>query len=237
MNRNSMVAVKQIESSNGLTQSYCGVASPMVNIYNDKLKGKGASYDTCASARPSLYIQTESISSPKVQPSSSVQAIKSSANLETNSPTSYSSHPQYPGGSFSRSSTFCTSLYLSSSTSSETNRQLGNLPFLPHPPKSDQPISDIHSSNPPVPLSESLSNQFSEEHSEYLMMDFLNLSGDASDGSFHDVNYVNGNLTFSEQMELQMLSDELDIAITNNGENPSVDVSTFYLNSLFNFNI
>jgi hypothetical protein len=57
------------------------------------------------------------------------------------------------------------------------------------------------------------------------MKDFLNLSGNASEGSFHGMNYTGGNLELTEQLELQFLSDELEIAITDHGENPGLDVS------------
>ncbi|RVW59774.1 Myb family transcription factor PHL6 [Vitis vinifera] len=46
---------------------------------------------------------------------------------------------------------------------------------------------------------------------------------DASDESFHVMNCASDNITFSEQLELQFLSDELDIAIADNGENPRLD--------------
>lgn len=67
------------------------------------------------------------------------------------------------------------------------------------------------------------------------MKGFLNLSSDASDESFHVMNCASDNITFSEQLELQFLSDELDIAIADNGENPRLDVSAFYLGIFFGF--
>ncbi|CBI18370.3 unnamed protein product, partial [Vitis vinifera] len=129
---------------------------------------------------------------------------------------------QYPKCTFSRSSVFCTSLYLSSSSSTETHRPLGNLPFLPHPSMSYQSISAVHSTKTPF-LSGDSSGLYDEGNSEDMMKGFLNLSSDASDESFHVMNCASDNITFSEQLELQFLSDELDIAIADNGENPRLD--------------
>ena len=53
--------------------------------------------------------------------------------------------------------------------------------------------------------------------------DFLNLSGDASEGSFHGENNA---FAFAEQMEFQILSEELGIAITDNDESRQLDVSS-----------
>jgi hypothetical protein len=39
------------------------------------------------------------------------------------------------------------------------------------------------------------------------------------------MNYTGDNLELTEQLELQFLSDELEIAITDHGENPGLDVS------------
>lgn len=104
------------------------------------------------------------------------------------------------GFSFSRSSKFCTSLYLS--TGSESCRQLSNLPpFLPHPPKPE-------------------------------LDNFLSFPVDASDGSF---NGDNGGFSINDQLELQILSEQLGIDITDDGESPLLDVSIVYrLVLLFN---
>ncbi|OVA19340.1 SANT/Myb domain [Macleaya cordata] len=224
MNRHSVITLNQSESPKGVTQGYCTVPSPIIDVFSDTKEKKSASHVEFSSASHSLYVQTESVSSSKIHQSFPFKSSKFlSPNLEPDRPMSFNSHVQYPKNTFSRSSTFCTSLYLSSSTSSETNRQLGNLlPFLPHPPKCNQPISDVHSTKSPSQLTGDLSNQYADEHSEYLM-DFFNMSGDASDGSFHGVNYASDSLTFNEQLELQILSEQLDIAITDSGENPRVD--------------
>lgn len=80
-------------------------------------------------------------------------------------------------------------------------------------------------------LSEDVSNQYDDEQSDYLMKDFLNLTGDASDDSFHGIGRGGDTIALTDQLEFQFLSDQLDIAITDNGENPRLDVSTLY--SLF----
>ncbi|TYI58990.1 hypothetical protein E1A91_D10G002000v1 [Gossypium mustelinum] len=125
----------------------------------------------------------------------------------------------------SSSSVFCTSLYLSSSSTSETQRQLGNLPFLPHPPTCHQFISSVDSSKSPAVFSEDLNNPYNEGHSEIIMKDFLNLPADASsDGCFYGMHCESDDFGITtEQLELQFLSDELDIAITDHGENPRLD--------------
>ncbi|TYI58995.1 hypothetical protein E1A91_D10G002500v1 [Gossypium mustelinum] len=125
----------------------------------------------------------------------------------------------------SSSSVFCTSLYLSSSSTSETQRQLGNLPFLPHPPTRHQFISSVDSSKSPAMFSEDLNNPYNEGHSEIIMKDFLNLPADASsDGCFYGMHCESDDFGITtEQLELQFLSDELDIAITDHGENPRLD--------------
>ncbi|KAK8540374.1 hypothetical protein V6N13_008801 [Hibiscus sabdariffa] len=122
-------------------------------------------------------------------------------------------------------SVFCTSLYLSSSSASETQRQLGNLPFLPHPPTHHQFISSADSSKSPSVFSEDLNNPYNEAQSEVIMKDFLNLPADASsDGCFYGMHCQGDDFAITtEQLELQFLSDELDIAITDHGENPRLD--------------
>ncbi|KMS97143.1 hypothetical protein BVRB_7g178080 [Beta vulgaris subsp. vulgaris] len=116
----------------------------------------------------------------------------------------------------SRSSMFCTNLYLSSSTSSEAQRQLGNLPFLPNPstPRLTKTQSLLH---------DDFDSLCEQKHSEDSFRDFFNYPGSMSDGDFDDVNCGSDSMGFSEQLELQLLSDELHLAITDSGENPGID--------------
>ncbi|KNA10677.1 hypothetical protein SOVF_142010 [Spinacia oleracea] len=118
----------------------------------------------------------------------------------------------------SRSSMFCTNLYLSSSSSSEAQRQLGNLPFLPSPsaPRSTKTQLFLNDDS----ISDSVCEQ---KHSEDTFKDFLNFSGSLSDGDFDDVTCGSDSLAFSEHLELQLLSDELHLAITDSAENPGMD--------------
>ncbi|XP_038716680.1 myb family transcription factor PHL6-like isoform X2 [Tripterygium wilfordii] len=62
-----------------------------------------------------------------------------------------------------------------------------------------------------------------ENNSKGHVKDFLNLPGEDSDGSFHGLNSPTGNFTLAEELDLQFLSDELDIAIADHGENPRLD--------------
>lgn len=128
---------------------------------------------------------------------------------------------------FSRSSTFCTNLYLSSSSTSETQKHLGNsLPFLPDPSSYSHSASGVESARSPSIFSEDLGNQCDGDNSGSLLKDFLNLSGDAcSDGGFHDFGCSNDSFCLSDHMELQFLSDELELAITDRAETPRLDVS------------
>ncbi|CAN8259545.1 unnamed protein product [Cochlearia groenlandica] len=122
-------------------------------------------------------------------------------------------------GTFSRSSTFCTSLHVSSSSSTDAQKHLGNsLPFLPHPSTYSEPVRS------PSVFSEDLGNTFDEDSSGSLVKDFLNLSGDACpNGGFHDLDCSNDSYCLSDQMELQFLSDELELAITDRAETPRLD--------------
>lgn len=118
-------------------------------------------------------------------------------------------------------------MYSSSSTNSKPSQQAGALPFLPHPPKREeqqQTSGGQSSSSPSLVIGADLSNggQSEAEHSADLK-DFLNLSGDASEGSFHG---ESNGMAFREQMEFQFLSEQLGIAITDNEESPRLDVST-----------
>ncbi|KAJ4886475.1 myb-like HTH transcriptional regulator family protein [Raphanus sativus] len=130
-------------------------------------------------------------------------------------------------GTFSRSSTFCTNLYSSSSSTSETQKHLGNsLPFLPDPSAhSTHSACGVESARSPSIFSEDLSNPFDGDNSGLLAKDFLNLSGDAcsNGGGFHDLDCSNDSYCLSDQMELQFLSDELELAITDRAETPRLD--------------
>lgn len=126
----------------------------------------------------------------------------------------------------SRSSLFCNNLYRSSPTSSEAHRPLGNLPFRPHIPTYNKSISNADSTNSSSLFSDDMGHQGDDRDSEeVLVKDFLSLPGDSSDGSFHGPNCTDDNSVLAEQFELQYLSDELDVVMIDNGENPKLDVS------------
>ncbi|XP_021819954.1 myb family transcription factor PHL6 [Prunus avium] len=201
MSHHDIISVPQSETSKGVKQSYCTPKSQMHDFLGSESEGRSLVASECSSARLSPFIRAESLGSPTKIRGSSVQ------------------HSQ---NTFSRSSVFCTSLYQSSSSTSETSRQLGNLPFLPHPPTYSQSISAVASKSPFL-LSDDMSNQYDDEQSEDLMKDFLNLHGDGSHGSFHVISCGSDTLALTEQLELQFLSDQLDMAITDNGENPGLD--------------
>lgn len=226
MNHNSVISAKQSEATRGVAQSYYGTLSPVHNFLTVESEGKNLLASECSYSRPSPFIRTESLSSTHTQGSSG-QPQKYLLKSGPDSPLSPGSHVQNSKSTFSRSSVFCTSLYQSSSSSSESHWQLGNLPFLPHPPSYNRSISAVDSTKAPLLFSEDIDSQYDEEHSEALMRDFLNFPGDASGSSFHGVNCASDDgLAYTEQLDLQFLSDELDIAITDRGENPRLDVST-----------
>ncbi|XP_059457397.1 myb family transcription factor PHL6 isoform X2 [Corylus avellana] len=223
MNHNSVISAKQSEATRGVAQSYYGTLSPVHNFLTVESEGKNLLASECSYSRPSPFIRTESLSSTHTQGSSG-QPQKYLLKSGPNNPLSPGSHVQNSKSTFSRSSVFCTSLYQSSSSSSESHWQLGNLPFLPHPPSYNQSISAVDSTKAPLLFGEDIDSQYDEEHSEALMRDFLNFPGDASGSSFHGVNCASDDgLAYTEQLDLQFLSDELDIAITDHGENPRLD--------------
>ncbi|KAF3542291.1 hypothetical protein DY000_02004084 [Brassica cretica] len=164
--------------------------------------------------------------------SSSLSPVHNFLNLQPenrNSPFIRSQSPDSPWpknspqGTFSRSSTFCTNLYISSSSTSEAQKHLGNtLPFLPDPSTNIQPASGVESARSPSIFSEDMSNPLDGDTT--LVKDFFNLSGDAcSDGAFHDLDCSNDSYCLSDQMELQFLSYELELAITDRSETPRLD--------------
>ncbi|XP_044951195.1 protein PHOSPHATE STARVATION RESPONSE 3-like isoform X1 [Hordeum vulgare subsp. vulgare] len=132
------------------------------------------------------------------------------------------SYADLPGPISSSSSTFCASMYSSSSTNSKLYRQISGPPFLPHPPKCDQQqFSAVQSSVSALLFASDPSNggQGHDEHSHDLK-DFLNLCGNPSDSSFHRGGSA---MAFSEQLEFQFLSEQLGITLTDNEECPRLD--------------
>ncbi|KAK6915236.1 MYB-CC type transcription factor, LHEQLE-containing domain [Dillenia turbinata] len=220
MNHPSIVSVRQSESSRGVMKFYCAAISPIHNFPSAEAKGQCLLSGNSPSSCPRPSIQTESLGSPNTFQASKVQCQNSGVKSGSSSPISLGSS-QFPKSTSSSSSLFCTSLHVSPSSSSDIHRRLGNLPFLPHPQTGDQPISAVHSSRSSLLFSGDISNPCDEGHSEDLMKDFLNLPGDSSDSSFHGVRYAGDNLALREQWDF--ISDQLDIAITDNCENPRID--------------
>ncbi|GMH17541.1 hypothetical protein Nepgr_019382 [Nepenthes gracilis] len=128
----------------------------------------------------------------------------------------------HPKSASSCSSTFCTTLHLSSSSSTEVQRQLGNFPFLPHP-SVQQSESIGQSAKFELLLDEDSTNPYEQEHSRDIVKDFLNYPGCLSDDISNEMSCPNDSLALTEQLELQFLSDELHSAITDTGENPRID--------------
>lgn len=137
------------------------------------------------------------------------------------------SHP--PRCKFSRSSTFCTSQFSSSSSISEAHSRINNLPFFPQPHKVEKPASSLHTSGSPCSAGSAplLHGDMGENESDYLdvpVTNFSVLSQNASEGNSCE-SYANCSVPLSEQLELQILSEELGIAITGDEESPRLDVS------------
>ena len=217
------------EPSKGVPLPFCTPVSPVHDFLSIGSEGRSFMAGDC----PSPFIRAKSLGFPSpIEPSSIPNPPKYYFGSEpSNDPTSLSpaSHIQNTKSAFSRSSVFCTSLYQSSSSSSETHRQLGNLPFLP-PPTCSQSSSAVDSTKSPLLFSGDLSSpQYEDNQSEALMKDFLNLQEDRSHShtSFHGLSCESDGLELTEQLELQFFSDELDIAIADHGETPRVDVSLF----------
>ncbi|XP_020090623.1 protein PHOSPHATE STARVATION RESPONSE 3 isoform X2 [Ananas comosus] len=209
MNSHSIVTVKQSNSPER-TAHYCQAApSKISKIFKGQQDHQSLSGNNSSSSGEFSYLLN-----PKLSPES-----------DSESPISHVSLPHYSEPIFSRSSMFCTSLFSSSSKSSDSCRRLSNLPFLPHPLKCEQQTSAAQDSDSPFHFTSDINNtpNSEDEHSDELMKDFLNLSGDASDGSFHGENCDSNSLAITEQMELQILSEQLGIAITDNEESPRLD--------------
>ncbi|KAF0932669.1 hypothetical protein E2562_011967 [Oryza meyeriana var. granulata] len=221
MSSQSVVAVKQITAPDKIVETCPSTQHSARKLFDVKPGYQGSMDDNLSSTSQSSNIKIgliRSSSLPNILPFQ-----KRSSESEPGSPLSHVSHPNVSEPVYSNSSTFCASLFSSSSTDSEPCRQLGTLPFLPHPPKCEQQVSAGHSSCSSLLLSGDgdIGNAHDEPEQSDDLKDFLNLSGgDASDGSFHGENNA---MAFAEQMEFQFLSEQLGIAITDNEESPRLD--------------
>ncbi|KAM0856741.1 hypothetical protein ACQ4PT_048913 [Festuca glaucescens] len=223
MSSQGIVAAKPIAVPDKTAHSYaCGSTQSSVHkLLDDKLDHLGLLDDNLSSTSQSSSIKTELIRSSSL-PRSSLPFNLQKRNSESDpeSPLSHVSHPNFSDPMASNSSTFCTSLFSSSSTNLAPCRQMGALPFLPHPPKFEQEAFPGQSSSSSLQLSGDTGNVHDEAEQSDDIKEFLNLSGDASDGSFHGENHA---FAFAEQMEFQYLSEQLGIAITDNEESPQLD--------------
>ncbi|GMH03888.1 hypothetical protein Nepgr_005727 [Nepenthes gracilis] len=136
--------------------------------------------------------------------------------------TATSGSHAYPKSVSSRSPILCNSLKLSSSSSSETQRQLENLPSLPNL-SVQHAVSAGSSAKFGLLLNDDLCNPYEQKCSSNLGEDFLNCPNCVPGGSINDMTCPNDSLALTEQLELQFLPDELHFAITDSGENPRID--------------
>jgi len=224
-----MNTVKQSNSPEG-SMSSCHSSPSTQNLFPSQVVCQKFSANCLSDTSPLSCVRTEVTDSSSLHDGLPFNHRNLSPEYGMGSPLSHVPHPQHSDLMFSRSSTFCTRLYLSSPASSMTCRQLSNLPFLPHPPKNEQLVSAVQSSNSPSLFSADISDIHSEDYqSDDLMKDFLNLSGDATDGIFPQENHDHNSSLLNEQMDLQTLSEQLGVAITDNGESPCLDVSIYVL--------
>ncbi|CAN6277526.1 unnamed protein product [Urochloa humidicola] len=227
MNTQSIVSVKQFTGPHRVAQT-CPAPHPSShNLFGAKSGHCGSARDpqsSWAAAQPSS-IKTEMVGSLSLTKILPFDLEKCSPESNPDSVVSRVSQTELSDPISSSSSTFCTSMFSSFQTNTESCRQKGALPFLPHPPKCEQQqisaAQSSSSSSSSLLFGADLSNGGHDdaEHSGDLK-DILNLSGDVSEGSFHGESNA---MAFSEQMEFQLLSEQLGIAITNNEESPRLD--------------
>ncbi|TVU07680.1 hypothetical protein EJB05_41045 [Eragrostis curvula] len=216
----SSVAVKQMAAPDKTVHASTSTQPLVHKLLDAKLDHQVLVDDTLSSTSQSSSIKTELMRSSSFSKSLTLNLQKRSPDTDPESPLSHVSHPNFSDPIPSNSSTFCTSLFSSSLSNPEPTRQIGTLPFLPHPPKCEQQVSAGQSSSSSLLLSGDIGNSLDEaEHSDDLK-DLLNLSGHGSDGSYHGENNA---LAFAEHMEFQFLSEQLGIAITDNEESPRLD--------------
>ncbi|PKA57894.1 Protein PHR1-like 1 [Apostasia shenzhenica] len=135
---------------------------------------------------------------------------KNSFHLKQSGPEFESRDLQYSEKVFLRCSARSENLFSSSLPYPETRQPLNQLPLPLNSPKCEPITSTIESSTSVLLLGNEI-NEIQEEdvHSDDLLKDFLNLPEDTADGNL--------------QMDLQILSDQLGIAITDSGESPRLD--------------
>lgn len=213
------MTLPQSGSTKGMTNSHYTELSLDHKFLN--AEPEGISKASGWSSSPFIRVEPLSLN---LSGESTFQSHKTCSESSPSSPLSLASHVQTPKSTYSRSSVFCTSLYQSSSSTSEAHKHLRNLPFLPHPPAYNQSVSAVDSKSSSL-FSEDISNLDDEKHTEALVTDFLGFPGDLSDGSFNGMDCPSDNLMLTDQLDLQYLSDDLDLAITDNGEIPKLDVS------------
>ncbi|CAM0947046.1 unnamed protein product [Alopecurus aequalis] len=199
----------------------CNASQPSVGqIFRAKSDMCGcANHSPPSHATQSSNIRTELIHSSSVAKILPFQLQKcSTTESHLGRPISCISQADLAHPVLSSSSTFCTSLYSSSSTKIKSCLQTSGLPFLPHPPKQEQQ----HASSSSIFLfAADPSNGFhGDDECSYDLNDFLNLSGDFSGSSF---NGGSNAMALSEQMEFQLLSEQLGITITDYEESPRLD--------------
>lgn len=173
----------------------------------------------------------DEVSEPHCTPMSDTHNVSSEQSPEVSphpikcSSFSFDAHIQQPQSSFSRSSLFCTSLHLSSSSSLETTLRLQSLPFLPDPsPRKLPNFTNLSSDSSSFVQRDSSSLvQSCRGPSEGSLRSSQNIHGGSSDGSVNHEHCGLDSLHLTEQMELQLLSDELHIVIGGDGENPRID--------------
>ncbi|XP_074559557.1 protein PHOSPHATE STARVATION RESPONSE 3-like isoform X2 [Curcuma longa] len=220
MSSRSLITIKQINPPKG--RKHAHHASPISVQLNSQHDCEEPIGGNLSSMSPSC-IPTEPLKSSSFLKDLSLSLKRSSPVPEPESPLSHVSVPEFSEPIFSRCSTLCASMHSSSVNSSESCSKQNN-PFLPHHMKCEQQNSSVQSSNSPLLFCEDIIVANNEdEHTDDLVEDFLNLSGDASEGIICGDNYGNSALAFSEQMEFQILSEQLGIAITDNGESPALD--------------
>ncbi|PUZ59209.1 hypothetical protein GQ55_4G022100 [Panicum hallii var. hallii] len=220
MSSQSVAIGEQIIAPNQIVHACTSTQTSVHKLFDAKLDHGLLIDDTLSSTSQSSNIKTELIRTSSLSRSLSVNLQKRSPESDLESPLSHISHPKFSDPILSNSSTFCTSLFYSSSKNTDPCRQIGTLPFLPHPPKCEQQVSAGQSSSSSLLLNGDTGNALDEAGKSDDLKDFLTLSGDASDGSFHG---ENNTLAFDEQMEFQFLSEQLGIAITDNEESPHLD--------------